>query len=423
MIGSWMWRRGDHKAECCKECDLNGKRTAIVLGAGASYCYQDGRSHVPTQADIVGRLFFGASTSSGEGYPGFVGPDGIMHDFELGQFLRQHFQIPEDSARDMAKMDFWPALQARGFTLESLYEHLQHELGVDRPHLLRLFEGIIRTAVRSPVGDRGPNTVCRFHRMICEALEPGDYVINFNWDSLMADALLYHSNLWFPRTGLGFPAAVLLHQGQKDLPIRSEVHLYHVHGSVVLFQPADTDFRRRIVYVGPQRNNEFTALHQVCGIDMNKPPAQRVPTRQPTDEEHDRAALGYLLLQDRWFNPIFVTPGRDKAIKGSEYLQGMRISIHSALPSTDEIRILGYSFPPADTEHLRMLFPQAVIRADTEVAVINPQNKDEVFRERVEATFPHVASVDFSCEDFRDEARASATEWSRFLHPGDFAID
>ena len=345
-----------------------------------------------------------------------------MHDFELGQFLRQHFQIPEDPARESAKMNFWTALQARGFTLESLYEHLEHELRSGCPHLLRAFEGIIRTAVRTPVGDRGPDTVCRFHRMICEALEPGDYVINFNWDSLMADALLYHSTLWFPRTGFGFPAAVLLHQGQKDLPLTSEVHLYHVHGSVVLFQPADTEFRRRIVYVGPQQYNEFTTLHTICGIDTGKPRDQRVPTRQPTNEEYERAALGYLLLQDRWLSPIFVTPGRDKEIKGSEYLQGMRISIHSALPSTDEIRILGYSFPKADTEHLRMLFPQAVIRADTRITITNPQNKDEAFRERVRAIFPHVANVDFSTEDFRESARASATQWSRFLRPGDFVI-
>ena len=257
---------------------MNGKRTAIVLGAGASYCYQDGRSRLPTQTDIVGRLFFGASTSSGDGYPGFVGPDGIMHDFELGQFLRQHFQIPEDPARESAKMNFWTALQARGFTLESLYEHLEHELRSGCPHLLRAFEGIIRTAVRTPVGDRGPDTVCRFHRMICEALEPGDYVINFNWDSLMADALLYHSTLWFPRTGFGFPAAALLHQGQKELPVGSDVHLYHVHGSVVLFQPADTEFRQRLVYVRAHQKNA-TSLPVRCGIETNPPPPRGLAPR------------------------------------------------------------------------------------------------------------------------------------------------
>ena len=38
---------------------------------------------------------------------------------------------------------------------------------------------------------------------IVEALEPGDYIIDFNWDCLMADALLYFSHFWFPATGFG----------------------------------------------------------------------------------------------------------------------------------------------------------------------------------------------------------------------------
>jgi hypothetical protein len=398
---------------------MNGKRTAIVLGAGASYCYEDGRSRLPTQADIIGRLFFGASTSSGEGYPGFVGPDGIMHDFELGQFLRQHFEIPEDPSRETAKMDFWTALQKR-FTLETLYDHLEQEIGRSRPHLLRRFEGIIRTAIRAPIGDRGPPSVCRFHRMICEGLEPGDYVIDFNWDSLMADALLYHSAFWFPRTGFGFPAAALLHPGQKDHSFQSAVHLYHVHGSVVLFQPADDEFRGKIVYLGPQQYNEMSAFIGISGIDMSKPADQRVPTRTPTEEEQERAALGFLFLKDRWYSPIFVTPSHDKPINGSTYLVGMRVGIHSSLPSTDEIRILGYSFPPADAEHLRMIFPRAVIRPDTHIVIVNPENRNEPFRERVRQIFPNFADIDFSQEDFREAARAAATPWNRFLRPADF---
>jgi len=32
---------------------MAGKRTAIVLGAGASYCYEDGKSNFPLQKDIL----------------------------------------------------------------------------------------------------------------------------------------------------------------------------------------------------------------------------------------------------------------------------------------------------------------------------------------------------------------------------------
>ena len=68
---------------------MNGKRTGIVLGAGASHCYESKTgSNIPTQQDIIGRLFWGADMTSGSGFPTFISDEGMYHSFRLGQFLR-----------------------------------------------------------------------------------------------------------------------------------------------------------------------------------------------------------------------------------------------------------------------------------------------------------------------------------------------
>lgn len=40
-----------------------GKTTAVVLGAGASYCYGGSTSGIPIQQNIVGKLFAAYDTS------------------------------------------------------------------------------------------------------------------------------------------------------------------------------------------------------------------------------------------------------------------------------------------------------------------------------------------------------------------------
>lgn len=90
---------------------MDGLRTILVLGAGASYCYEDGSSNIPIQSDLVGRLFLGHDATNSQGVPTVVGPDGLTHSYALGQFLRTHFDLPEDPNKKNSKLDFWTSLQ------------------------------------------------------------------------------------------------------------------------------------------------------------------------------------------------------------------------------------------------------------------------------------------------------------------------
>ena len=158
----------------------------------------------------------GPQHPQGPGFPSFVGPFGLAHSHALGEFLRERYNVPEDPEADTPKLNFWSELQRRGYTLKSLYEEIERELSATRPHLISDFQAIIRAAVSAPMKDRGISNVCRYHRAIVEALDPGDYIIDFNWDCLMADALLHFSHLWFPATGFGTQVWLMLPRCQKD---------------------------------------------------------------------------------------------------------------------------------------------------------------------------------------------------------------
>jgi len=360
---------------------MNGLITAVVLGAGASYCYEDGLAPIPMQNGLLERLFFGADTSSGEGFPSFVGPTGPQHSYVLGRLLRKKFGIPEDSTRPNAKMDFWPELHRRGYTLETLYAELEADAEATALGVLPDFEAIVRTAVETPTKDRSESAVCRHHRALCEALEPGDYIVNFNWDTLMADALLRHSHFWFPLTGFGVPVlGTLLRPSQKSHNVPSLVTLLHVHGSVILFEPEDTRLSRGSLYVGPQQWSATTGLPSLLGVDPRSKGSGSAPLASQDDE---KLGQGWVIVDKKWFRPLFVPPSRYTKELDHWYVSATRIYLHSRLPGTKHFIIAGYSFPPADTEHLRRLFVPDVLRPDLRLSVINPSNQDAAFQSRV----------------------------------------
>jgi hypothetical protein len=340
-----------------------GTRTAVILGAGASYCYEDGASSVPMQSNIIGRLFFGASTSSGRGFPSFVGPSGLAHSHALGEFLRERYNIPEDPEVDAAKLDFWSELQRR-YTLESLYEEIEREVSATRPDLISDFQAIIRTAVSAPMKDRDISNVCRYHRKIVEALEPGDYIIDFNWDCLMADALLYLSHFWFPATGFGAAASPMLPRCQKSFEINSLIYLFHVHGAEVLYEPENDDENLGgLLFLGPKQYNYMTGLCYLSGMDPREAKNSK-PTRAMTDDEEAKLARGYVYLPrgrpesqhaggqtaiapGRWFKPVFTPPSKYKTEQQQWFTRAMLRNIHTRLPSTETIVVAGYSFSPS----------------------------------------------------------------------------
>lgn len=400
---------------------MDGKRTAIVLGAGASYCYEDGKSHFPTQSNILEKLVTDIISSS-VGAPDFSDDTGMQHSHSLSQYLRAKFNIPEEKSKGHTPTDFWPKLQQRGFSLETLYEEIERDVigsekrGNSRKWALEDFEAMVRSRVTSPNHPRDRKTVCRYHRMLCEALEPGDYIINFNWDTLMADALLYFSHLWFPSTGFGLHRLYpMLNPCQKRIEIPSVIQIYHVHGSICLLE---LDHRTEefgqptTLYWGPKTQTSMDSLASLLKVQKDQNGKSKI-TRNASDDEIRRNTLGHMYFQDHWFKPIFVPPSKYKREYSHWYSLVMRRNIHSCLPTTKHIIIAGYSFPSADIDHLAEIFIRKIIPSKAEVLIVDPSNQNQSFQNRVACVFPNMEKINYSYKDFREFCLALPT--SKYL--------
>jgi hypothetical protein len=384
-----------------------GKRTAVILGAGASYCYGGGSSGIPIQQDIIGKLFNTSDVSSGEGMVSFAGPSGLMHSFRLGQFLRRRFDIPEEPHKRGAKLDFWTALQERGFNLESLYADLEAELQGEFRVLLSDFEAIVRSSVLSPVGERGIESVCPHHRKLCEALEPGDYVVNFNWDSVMADTLLYCSHYWFPASGFGVGGIYpLLPRCQKAGRVNSLVQLFQIHGSVLLYELEDPENpdQHLILFRGPRQYSATRGWLELQGISLEEVRARGLSsfgTGGLPPDQSERLLQGHMFLDGKWFKPLFVPPSKHKPLYRHRVFKLLLSELHSVLPATEHFLVIGYSFPEADCKYLREIFVPDVINGDATGEIINPENDRSEFQDRVRGAFPSLGKIVYGEPDFR----------------------
>ncbi len=401
---------------------MKGNKTVIVLGAGASYCYENGSSNIPIQKDILSRLFFQCSTSSGQGFPTFISTYGLQHSFALGQYLRQKYSFPEDQNENNEKLSFWKDLQSTGYTLEKLYEEMEQDLIGKSTHLVYDFEAIVRTAVSIPTGERDINNVCNNHRKLVEALEPGDCIINFNWDCLVADALLYHSPLWFPETGFGpIPMFPVSNFNSKNYRLNSYIDLLQIHGSVLLYELLEKPKNvkvPRFIYLGPKTQNNIGSIKKLIedrkGLELTggKDKEDSMSSMKVLIEDHkgfellkdedmDKLNWGCHYIFGEWYKPIFLPPTRYKKENESNYCRTIRKWIYQHLIYTKNIVIIGYSAPKSDLEHLFTLFPTNLIDEDTKLTIINADNDKDDFKDRYKLIFPRINKFQFGESDFK----------------------
>ncbi len=344
-------------------------------------------------------MYMKVGTSSGKGAPNFLDSYGLRHSFMLGEFIRNDLEIKELDKND--KLDFWKKLKEMNYDLETLYAHIESK---GDAALINDFKAILRSCILAPTGERQEKQVCCNHRKIARGLDPGDFIIDFNWDTLMSDALLYESPLWFPSTGFGIHGIIpIMHEKSKRDDVASLVQLIHIHGCAALYEETDReDKEKSIVYLGGKTISPMNTLLALTSDPDIKRGEGRQPklTRQPTEDELRRIDLGWLYFRNRWFSPIFIPPSYYKHEYDSKYYRTVKALIHSLLPSTKQMIVAGYSFPKTDIEHLNSLFVTEILPRDMMLIVVNPENENEMFRDRVRTVFPRIKNIDFSCTDF-----------------------
>lgn len=320
----------------------------------------------------------------------------------LAEVIQERYTIPADSTPGANRLAFWDELRKRGDSLETVYAELERSLAPDQQYILADFAAILRTSVKLPIPSRDLKSACRHHRLLAEGLEPGDYIIDFNWDSLMADALLYFCPFWFPRTGFGpWRLAAIMANGPKVHIVQSLVQLYHIHGSVLLYEMLEAGVESKgssiLLYLGPPGYTEINSFASLLGFSPDNPQA----TKSASKVEQWAVGRGYHHCEGRWFKPLFVPPSMEKGEYRHWYHRAMRTAVHTALPTTETLWIIGYSFPAADFDHLSSIFVPGVVRGDAEVVVVDPAGPDPLFQSRVRKVFPSVEKFDFTNTDFK----------------------
>jgi hypothetical protein len=400
---------------------MNGKRTCIILGAGASRCYARGQGEMPLQSDLLAKLFLGWTTS-GQITVGALAMDhGLRHSTRLGNYLRSQFGLPATVDTE-SHLQFWKDLQDRRYSLETIYAELEQRATGEDAWAIEEFEAIVRSVIAS-TAKRTSEGVCDHHRRLVSGFEPGDYVVNFNWDTLISDCLYHQSRLWFPSTGFG-PRVGVLSEVQQDLVAGdSMVSVLHIHGCVALYAVVtrEGEHKRAIVYIPPDGYNSASSMIQNLRLpEHDAPDGRSGAMRDATAEESARFDAGWILVPSGpWLKPLFVPPSAGKPHYQHWYHRWIVRLLHSNLPTTKHFVLAGYSIPPADVKYVRSLFVPEVIDAAAELSIVNPENDNADYRSRVSEMFPAVAAKDYSIKSFTDFCQQFERDKNRPFRDGD----
>jgi hypothetical protein len=251
---------------------------------------------MPLQSDIAKSIFMGLSRTGPIEVGAFAMSSGLRQSARLDAFLRTHFGATERA--DDSLMHVWLELQARGETLETLYAQLLAKSTGDDAWIVREFEAIVRTLISEKV-NRGVDGVCDYHRALIRKLEPGDVIVNFNWDTLASDALYHFSKLWFPVTGFGPSVGVVPKHVTDILSEQSLVTVLQVHGGVCLYVPIDKHGNETqvAVYVPPETYDPGSSMLDTLRIPEYDHPGGGA-MRDPSEEKKTRFDAGWIHIHE-----------------------------------------------------------------------------------------------------------------------------
>jgi len=184
-------------------------------------------------------------------------------------------------------------------------------------------------------------------RTFCRKLKSGDVVITFNYDSTI-ERILLEQRKWSPSTGYGFeiPLMSLRPHPTRLAPVPSVVIVLHLHGAIGWFQRS----------AGASSGSAWIPIEKVAagaltsevaldplilqGLGMHAVDAA-LPTRPPNEAQillHPSFFKDYELEDEA--NTVFIRMWKEAA---------------EMLRSADEVHVIGYSLPKADSSAMTLL--------------------------------------------------------------------
>jgi hypothetical protein len=192
---------------------------------------------------------------------------------------------------------------------------------------------------------------------------PGDVAITFNYDSTL-ERVLYSQGKWFPSDGYGF-RMIFQKTPQDETRVEfrdSPVKILHLHGATGWYLKPDIKYPERLPGGGgsypieahaPAPLDTYIGLAPKFLVDLGIAAVDASLTARPANEPQ-------VFIHPSFFknyeSPVFV----DLWTKAAEYLR-----------NAEEIFIIGYSLPPADSAALT-LFATSCHRKS--VRVVDPES-------------------------------------------------
>lgn len=360
---------------------MNGKRTCIVLGAGASRAYDKGQVKLPLQKTFFKDVLGWAKANIAP----FSTILTIPSAYPFLYFLKIKYDLP-GSGDDLINQAIIK-LDDINLGIEEMYNEIEKDYcdkkitDIDEASVLDSLNDILLSSLGLPIAEtRNEKTkCCDYCSKLASILEPGDFIISFNYDSLIDDALLWNCQYWYPMSG--YDIAFDHYHGSsiegKEKPILSRIFLYHPHGSL-LFKYAEEVHSKRGNY------NYLLLLGLINGI-------QAVGINRM---QHEIEGMKYTLK-------TMVVPPDSKKDKFKYYLKDQARKIQKRLKNIVEIVFIGYSFPEND-RHLKRMFDCQKNKKLPKITIVNLDANDAPFRVRARKILPWAKDILFKNERFEE---------------------
>jgi len=390
---------------------VRGRRTCIVLGAGASHAYEEGPDRLPLQRGFFEYLRYYCLTPPLRGLIG-AAPCRNFNSFAIRFFGGS----AGDPWCELSNNTTGPN---NTLGLEEAYRRiLESDISeADKRVTVESLNWILYTTIAAIVIERSNSEkICRYHRRLAELLEPGDVVISFNYDCLIDDAMMYWCPFWYPRTGYGVPIEAIWGwvPVNKREQQESGVFLLHPHGSIlfrtdwsmasnqggiptILLLGLEAGFQKlsaptAILVRQPDGEYDLRAGISVpAPVSWDNPRARAATTNSHETQsagsqggQPERLALGPLI--------VYPTPTKEQA-----YLQRIGEKVREVVVGVEYFCFVGYSLPPAD-QHVPRMFS---IDTMAEVVVVNAARNEAWLQRNYKEAFPGVA-FEFVAERFQE---------------------
>jgi len=290
---------------------MSKRGTVYVLGAGASYTSPAPEAKLPLQ-----KGFFACIAASN-----FVPQQMVLEGFMQQPFkqwlLKRGYGEPYDPNSRLTN-DF-------DLHLEDFYSEIENDneiIDYEKFEILRILDRIIFESISFPITAlrNTPNKSCPNYRSLVSLIKPGDTILNFNYDCLVDDVLLYFCPFWHPVTGHGFEFSKIFGEAlpNKAKIFPSKVLLLKPHGSVT--------FRYKIT------NNKGTLIGLVSLVKGIQPLS--------------------MPMADGW-EPFIVPPSTSK-LGHDSYMKSILSLAKRKIQRAKNVIVIGYSFSQNDL-HIRKI--------------------------------------------------------------------